>query len=113
MINRLLKFQIWRAHIKVCKTCQRNKKQNLKYGKLTTKKLEAIPWNILSVHIIGPYKFRLECHDNPFLLKVLTMIDLSTRWFEIVQYNDQQASKISNMVNQTWLWKYPFPTIIT
>ena len=47
-----------RTHIKVCKTCQRNKKQNLKYGKLTAKKAEAIPRYILSVDIIGPYKIR-------------------------------------------------------
>ena len=32
-----------RIHIKVGKTCQKNKKQNLKYGKLTAKEAEAIP----------------------------------------------------------------------
>ena len=45
-----------RANINVCKTYHRNKKQNLKYAKLTAKKVEAIPWDILLVAIIVPYK---------------------------------------------------------
>ena len=40
------------------------------------------------------------------------MIYPSTRWFEIVQYNNQ-ADTISNLVEQTWLCRYPCPTIIT
>ena len=45
-----------RTHIKVCKNCQKNKKQNLKYGKLPAREAESIPWNILLVDIIGPYE---------------------------------------------------------
>ena len=30
------------THIKVCKTCQKNKKHNLEYGELTAKEAEAI-----------------------------------------------------------------------
>ena len=41
-----------RTHIKVCKTCQKNKKQNLKYVKLPAKKAEAIPCDRLLVDII-------------------------------------------------------------
>ena len=41
------------------------------------------------------------------------MIGLSTGCFEILQYNDKQASTITNLVEQTWLCKYPCPTIIT
>ena len=44
------------THIKVCKTSHKNNKQNLKYGKLPSKEVEAIPWNRLSVHLISPYK---------------------------------------------------------
>ena len=41
------------------------------------------------------------------------MIDPETGWFEIVQYNDKQASTIENLVEQTRLCKYPRLTIIT
>ena len=46
------------THIKVFKTCKKNEEQNLKYGKLTTKKVEDIPWDRLLVDLIGPYKIR-------------------------------------------------------
>ena len=48
-----------RTHIKVCKTCQNNKKKNLKYGQLISKEAEAIPWDRLSVDIIDPYTIRI------------------------------------------------------
>ena len=41
------------------------------------------------------------------------MIDLETRWLEIVCYNDKQADTIENLVEKTWLCRYPRPTIIT
>ena len=75
-----------RSPIKVCKTCPRNNKQNLKYGKLTAKKAEGIPWDILLVDLIDPYKIIREGHNDPLILKALTMIDLAIRWFKIVQY---------------------------
>ena len=67
-----------RNHTKVCKTCHKNKKQNLKYGKLTANYMEAIPWYILSVDLIDTYKTRGEVHDKPFILKYLTIIDPET-----------------------------------
>ena len=87
-----------RTHIKVCNTSQKNKKQNFKYGELPAKEAEAIPWDILSVDLIGPYKIRREGHDDPLILKALTMIDPATGWFEIVHYNEKQAATIANLV---------------
>ena len=95
------------THIKVCKTCQKNKKQNPKYGFLTAKEAEAIPWDRLSVDIIGPYKVRREGHEEPLILRSLTMIYPITGWFKIVQYNDRKAAKISNLLYQAWICIYP------
>ena len=86
------------THIKFCRTCQKNKKQNLKYGKLPTKEAEAIPWDRLSIDLIGQYKIRREGHDEPLILKALTIIEPSAGWFEIVLYNDKQADTIANLV---------------
>ena len=72
----------------------KNKKQNLKYGKLTAKEAEAIPWDRLLVDLVGPYKIIRESHDNTIIIKGLTMIDLATGWFEIVRYNDKKAATI-------------------
>ena len=40
------------------------------------------------------------------------MIDLETGWFEIVQYNYKQAATIENLVEKTWLCRYPHPKTI-
>ena len=41
------------------------------------------------------------------------MIYPATRWFEILRYNNNQSDTISNLVEKTWLCKYPIPTIIS
>ena len=41
------------------------------------------------------------------------MIKPATGWSEILRYNNKQADKITNPVDQTWLYRYPSPTIIT
>ena len=45
--------------------------------------------------------------------KALTMIDLATGWFEIIQYKDKQADTILNLVEKMWLCRYPRPKILT
>ena len=47
-------------------------------------KAESIPWDILLVDIIVPYKIRIEVHDKPILLEALTIIDLTTGWLKII-----------------------------
>ena len=40
------------------------------------------------------------------------MIDQEIGWFEIVQYNYKEAATMANLVEKTWLCRYPRPTII-
>ena len=47
------------------------------------------------------------------MLSASTMVEPSTRWFEIVQYKDKQDATIENLVEKTWLCIYPCSTIIT
>ena len=101
------------THIKVCKTFQKNNKQKLNYEKLPAKEAESIPWDKLLVYLIDPYKIRREGCDKPLILKALTMIDPKTGWLETVQYNDKKATTIANLVEKTWLYRYPGTTIIT
>ena len=67
-----------RTHINVCNNCQKNKKQNLEYGKFSVKEAEAITWDRLSVDLIGSYKIIREGRDDPLILRALTMIYPST-----------------------------------
>ena len=38
------------------------------------------------------------------------MIDSVTGWFEIAQYEDKRAISTKNLVETTWLYRYPRPT---
>ena len=40
-------------------------------------------------------------------LKVVTMIDPVTRWFEITQYNKKREISIAELVKTMWLTRYP------
>ena len=57
----------------------------LNMKKIPAKEAEAIPWDRLSVDIIGPYKIRRERHDDPLVIKELTVIEPSIRCFERVR----------------------------
>ena len=37
------------------------------------------------------------------------MIDPATRWFEIVLIPNKRADEIANLLEQTWLARYPWP----
>ena len=37
------------------------------------------------------------------------MIDTVTGWFEVVRYNDKRVITIANLVEPTWLYRYPRP----
>ena len=41
------------------------------------------------------------------------MIDPVTGWFEVTQYSDKKATMIANLVETTWLARYPWPVEIT
>ena len=41
------------------------------------------------------------------------MIDPIARWFEVVKYDDKRAITIENLIETTWLYRYPRPIEIT
>ena len=94
-----------RTHTNFFSKCQNKNKQSLKYGILLAKESVKIPWSRLFVYIIIPYKIRIECRDDPLILKYLTMVDPATGWFEIILYNNKQESIIGNIVYQMCLCK--------
>ena len=64
------------------------------------------------VDLIGEYKIKQK-GKKMLKMKAVTMIDPATGWFEIVQYSDKKSITIANLVEQTWLSRYPWPTLIT
>ena len=98
-------------HVKTCDVCQRIKKRNAEYGFLPPKDPEVIPWHTLCIDLIGPYTIGPDKpKKNQTVLWALTMIDPATGWFEIVTVPTKRADEISNILEQTWLNRYPLPT---
>ena len=73
---------------------------------------EETPWTELCVDLIGPYKIRRKGKE-PLILKSITMIDPVTGWFGVTQYRDNKAMTIANLLETTWLVRYPWPLDIT
>ena len=95
------------------KQTPKSKKQRLKYGHLPAKEAEVFPWERLCVDLIGPYTIERKNQKN-LTLKAVTMIDPATGWLEIEQYHeDREAITIANIVENTWLTRYPRPDICT
>jgi hypothetical protein len=101
------------TYVTKCPTCQQNKKHynQKQYGLLPEKEAEANPWDKLCVDLIGPYTIRHK-GKAPLKLQCCTMIDPATGWFEIAQYDDKRSITIANIVEQSWLSWYPWPTQI-
>ena len=95
-----------------CDVCQRKKRSTIIHGKIPAKLAEETPRNKLCVDIIGPYKILRKGKDH-IILKAVTMIDPITGWFELTQYSNKKYMTIANLVETTWLDRYPQPVEIT
>ena len=91
-----------------CNSCQVNKQQSIKYGKLPVKYEIYIPWEVLCVDLIGPYTIK-QPNKEPIQLWAITMIDPATGWYEIKEIHTKSADYIANLVEQVWLTRYPWP----
>ena len=91
-----------------CHTCQITKTKKVKYGKLPLKEVEATPWDVLCIDLIGPYE--ITNNNKKLTLWALTMIDPATGWFDMASIKTKTADVIANKLEHTWLTKYPRPT---
>ena len=120
------------AHCKRCNKCQKHKKRLCKYGHLPSKVIgDLIPWHTVHTDLIGPYALTVKQYQpdgtiitKEFSLTCMTFLDPVTGWFEIVQvplFNiddvkngnreviDKTSARISQLLNQVWLSRYPRP----
>ena len=116
----------------MCKTCQHFKKRKTLYGHLPPKNIaELKPWDTVEVDLIGPYSKSIIKHHpggtvirNNARLTCMTIIDLATGWFGIVEipifdleeviigndeYIDKSSARVSQLFNNTWLSRYLRP----
>ena len=104
--------QMVKDHVRKCPTCQTCKKSpGQKYVHVPVKTAEAEPWDKLCVDLIGPYSVKRK-GKKKLTLWAVTMIDPATGWFEMKEIKDKTAINVADVVEQTWLTRYPWPTQI-
>ena len=74
------------------------------------KKADSTPWDVLCIDLIGMYKIKQKIKKT--LYYGVTMIDPATGWFEMKNIPTKRADIISNVIEQTWLTRYPWTTQI-
>ena len=99
------------AVCKLCDACQRTKPKLRRLGHLPPKVPEEIPWERLCIDLVGPYKIGDPNRKETLAaLHCLTMIDPVTGWFEIAEIPAKTADVVINVLEHTWLVRYPRPT---
>ena len=96
-----------------CEHCQKQKRQRKQYGKIPyIDSIESTPWKVVAVDLIGPWKIPrskeewigrrrrnagkpIEKQEPEPTLLCLTIIDLATRWIEIVRIPSKDANAVS------------------
>ena len=76
------------------------------YGWLPPKEAEAMPWDKMCIDLIGPYSIKRKGKET-FICKCITMIELTTGWFEIHQYDNKISMTIAKTAEQEWFTRYP------
>ena len=83
----------------------------IKYCILPAKLAEEIPRFFLD--LIGPYLIRMKCEKENLHVRDVTMINTVTGWFKIAHHDNKRAISIADLVETTWLSRYPGPIEIT
>ena len=114
------------------KTCQQFRERHTLYGNIPPKNIAELKlWDSVHVDLIGIYRKSIRQQQpisaiiwNNVSLTCMTMIELATSWFKIVEiltfyldevtegndeYIDKSSARVSNMFNNTWIFIYPLP----
>ena len=88
-----------------------NEKTRQKYGHVPIKESETQPWKLLCVDLVGPYTATLKS-GKECTLNAMTFIDPATGWFEISEIREKTSTELSQVLDSTWLSRYPRPESI-
>jgi hypothetical protein len=75
---------------------------------LAPREAAAVPWNSISVNLIGPWT--LQVGQNTETFHALTIIDNVTNLVELVRIDNKSLQHVANKLEQSWLHRYPIPT---
>jgi hypothetical protein len=89
----------------------RVKKSRKHYGHLKPSDAHTnIPWDQVAVDCTGPWTIHFKTESVE--LSCLTIIDLSTRWLEIICIHEKTTENTAILFDRSWLCRYPRPTSV-
>jgi transposase InsO family protein len=114
-------------YVQGCPECQWFKKQRKNFGDIPVSDPIVTPWEVVAVDLTGPWTVPTGHHvrcvnrggnmtatgivssveNEPLQLMCLTIIDLATRWLEIVRIKDKEAHTVAKAFDRVWLSRYP------
>ena len=102
------------SYTRNCRICSCYKDSEKKYGIMQADLTFNTPWKTIAVDIYGPLEPLEEEEESDHGAKtyVVSMIDCSTRWPELVATEDISAAHVSGIIDRAWMCRYPRPEVI-
>jgi hypothetical protein len=69
--------------------------------------VEATPWEIVQVNLIGPLKVKIP--SGVKTLRCFTAIDADTSWPEMCEITDKRSQTVMDAFHNNWLCRHPRP----
>ena len=119
MTNTLKNYVHWRnmakdiaIYVQHCHICQISKKNKRNYGKLTASNidLECRKFEVVAIDIVGPMAVSDE--DGFEYNHILTIIDIKTRYIELVPLNSTTGLELATAFDEEWICRYPRPRLV-
>ncbi len=98
-----------------CELCAKAKSNSHKYEQLTPPDISEIPWQRIAIDIVGPLEMEKNKTQETTDLQYkycLTIIDLCTRWTELIPLQDITAITVSQALDKHWFCRYPRPSYL-
>ena len=99
--------------VKHCLLCKKNKLNTKQYGKLTATTIQKniSPFECIAIDIQGPLPTVTDKHGVEYQY-ILSIIDIKSRWVELIPLSDTLATTIASSVDSEWLCRYPRPSAV-
>ena len=93
-----------------CHICQTSKKVQTRSGLFKGTSPTFAPFQAVAVDLVGPFRYIGPTEElSHSSLNLLTIIDLCTRWVEIVVVDDTKAETVTEAFLINWIQRYPLP----
>ena len=99
--------------VKKCMTCAKHKVNSRQYGKLskTTIQDNIQNFEVIALDLQGPFPISVDS-DGVEYNNLLTIIDIHSRWVELIPLSNVKSATIAQAVDDWWFCRYPRPRMV-